>query len=183
MKIKKFYDTCALIADIDNLIENKFNFDLFISTITLNELEELKRKEKDLSNLQQIRKTIRALEQKVFNYEIWIFKNYFNIMAPIREKTLVENNDTEILACAIECDKKYPDEVVFVTNDLALKTIANLFFGEDSIESISPNKIEYTGFLEITPTEEEMAALYTDLTFNHFNLIPGQYLILRGTDG
>ena len=182
MKIKKFYDTCALIADIDNLIENKFNFDLFISTITLNELEELKRKEKDLSNLQQIRKTIRALEQKVFNYEIWIFKNYFNIMAPIREKTLVENNDTEILACAIECDKKYPDEVVFVTNDLALKTIANLFFGEDSIESISPNKIEYTGFLEITPTEEEMAALYTDLTFNHFNLIPGQYLILRGTD-
>ena len=77
MKIKKFYDTCALIADIDNLIENKFNFDLFISTITLNELEELKRKEKDLSNLQQIRKTIRALEQKVFNYEIWIFKNYF----------------------------------------------------------------------------------------------------------
>lgn len=183
MKIKKFYDTCALIADIDNLIENKFNFDLFISTITLNELEELKRKEKDLSNLQQIRKTIRALEQKVFNYEIWIFKNYFNIMAPIREKALVENNDTEILACAIECDKKYPDEVVFVTNDLALKTIANLFFGEDSIESISPNKIEYTGFLEITPTEEEMAALYTDLTFNHFNLIPGQYLILRGTDG
>ena len=183
MKIKKFYDTCALIADIDNLIENKFNFDLFISTITLNELEELKRKEKDLSNLQQIRKTIRALEQKVFNYEIWIFKNYFNIMAPIREKALVENNDTEILACAIECDKKYPDEVIFVTNDLALKTIANLFFGEDSIESISPNKIEYTGFLEITPTEEEMAALYTDLTFNHFNLIPGQYLILRGTDG
>ena len=120
MKTKKFYDTCALIADIDRLIESdKGSFDIIISTITLQELENLKRKEKDLSTLQQIRKTIRALEKKLFEYEVWIFK-YSPMVNPLVEKGLEITNDTCILACAIDCDNKYPDEVVFVTNDIAL---------------------------------------------------------------
>jgi hypothetical protein len=47
------------------------------------------------------------------------------------------NNDLKILATACYYDAtKRPDETIFVTNDLALKAIANLFFGEDSIKSV-----------------------------------------------
>ena len=116
MKTKRFYDTCALIADVDRLIECKERgFDVIISTITLQELENLKRKEKDLSTLQQIRKTIRALDKKLFEYEVWIFK-YYPMVNPLTDKGLEITNDTCILACAIDCDNKYPDEVKFVTN-------------------------------------------------------------------
>ena len=48
-----------------------------------------------------------------------------------------ETNDMKILACAYFYDTYvHPDETVFVTNDLALQTIANLYFGEDSITSV-----------------------------------------------
>ena len=180
--IKIFYDTCALIADIDHLIEDELDHEVIISTITLKELEELKRKEKDLSNLQQIRKTIRALAQHVFEYEVWIFK-YYPMTEPLNEKGLEITNDTCILACAIDCDKHYPDEVIFATNDLALQNFANLYFGEDSIASIETGKIEYKGFLEIQPTEEELADLYSRMDINHFDLLRNEYLILRGEDG
>jgi predicted ribonuclease YlaK len=96
---------------------------------------------------------------------------------------LPETNDTAILGCAIACDALYPDEVVFVTNDLALKSYANLYFGDEDIISISPSKLEYKGFLEIQPTEQELTALYTNMDINHFDLFRNEYLILRGTDG
>lgn len=180
--LKIFYDTCALIADIDHLIEDELDHEVIISTITLKELEDLKRKERDLGTLQEIRKTIRALAQHVFDYEVWIFK-YYPMVNPLTEKGLEITNDTCILACAIDCDQKYPDEVIFATNDLALQNFANLFFGEDSIASIETGKIEYKGFLEIQPTEEELANLYSHLEINHFDLLRNEYLILRGEDG
>ena len=182
MKIKKFYDTCALVADIDNLIQNQFDFELFISTITLEELDKLKSTERDLSTLQQVRKTIRALDQKLFKYEVWIYK-YGTCMNRIREKGLPETNDTAILGCALACDTEYPDEVVFVTNDISLRNIANLFFGEDSIEKVDTYFDNYKGYVDIIPTEEELVALYSHTTDNIFNLLTGQYAILRDDTG
>lgn len=185
MKNKKFYDTCSLILDIDNLIEQGYNldFDLIISDITLYELESLKGTERDLSRLINLRKTIRALDEHVFPYEIYFYRNSFK-SAEIAHKNLWDNHDLRILECALHYEKNYaPDEMTFVTNDLALKNIANLFLGEDSIESISPFKMTYTGFFEVQPTEAEMAELYSNMDKNIFGLIPNQYLILRGEDG
>jgi len=43
----------------------------------------------------------------------------------------------KILATAIDYDTNvHPDETIFVTNDLALKAIANLFFGDKMLESV-----------------------------------------------
>ena len=56
------------------------------------------------------------------------------MLTPMVEADLEINNDTKILACAFDYDKNvHPDETYFVTNDLSLSNIANLFFGEDCI--------------------------------------------------
>ena len=61
------------------------------------------------------------------------------MMEPILEKNLEPSDDMKILACAFWYDcNLYPDDITFVTNDLALKEIAGLFFGSDSIESFYP---------------------------------------------
>ena len=183
MRTKKFYDTCSLILDINNLIENEQNFDLIISDLTLFELEKLKNTEKDLSKLQSIRKVIRALEQKVFPYEIYFHRQSFK-NADIARACLDYCYDMRILECYLHYEKNIaPDNTILVTNDLSLKNIANLFVGEDCIESIEPSKMEYTGFIEIIPTEQELSELYTNLDKNIFNLIPNQYLILRNENG
>lgn len=70
------------------------------------------------------------------------------MLEPILHKSLEINNDMKILACAIDYDTNvHPDETIFITNDLALQSIANLFFGNDSIKAINeedPDK--YLGY-------------------------------------
>jgi hypothetical protein len=65
------------------------------------------------------------------------------MLEPILQKTDLEvNNDLKILATAFNYDYyKHPDETIFVTNDLVLAEIANLFFGKDSIISVNTNEI------------------------------------------
>jgi len=45
--------------------------------------------------------------------------------------------DIKILATAVHYDIfVHPDETIFYSNDLHLKLIANLFFGEDSVRAV-----------------------------------------------
>lgn len=55
----------------------------------------------------------------------------------ISTKNLELNNDTRILSDAFYADRfLYPDRIIFVTNDLSLQQIANLYFGDGRIETI-----------------------------------------------
>jgi predicted ribonuclease YlaK len=78
------------------------------------------------------------------------------MLEPILQSDLMISNDTKILACAIWYDKNcHPDETVFVTNDLALRHIANLFFGNDSITSVSRDIDDsYVGYKEVTMADD-----------------------------
>ena len=69
----KFYDTCSLILDVDNLFENENLFQIAISSITLMELERIKSKETDLSKLKDVRKLIHLLEANRDKYKVIIF--------------------------------------------------------------------------------------------------------------
>ena len=131
-----FYDTSSLLLNINHLFDNP-NDRIVISSITFQELEEIKTSNKKTEDLKQsARMLLRLLESNTERYEVHIYQP---IMAtPIQIKGFEINNDLRILACAIDYDKKcHPDETYFVTNDLALKQIANLFFGKDSILSIT----------------------------------------------
>jgi len=131
----KFYDTCSLLellkfnrlAEEDNII---------ISSITLKELENIKTSNsKDFSIKADARHMLQYLTNNPSKYQVHIFNN--EMLRPIEEKSLPITDDMRILATAINYDKNvHPDETVFVTNDLALYHIANLFFGADSIHQV-----------------------------------------------
>lgn len=137
MMIYKFFDTCSLLLKANHLFDDN-SYKIVISSISLQELEDIKTaSNKDAEIKYSARRLLAALNENPEAYEIWIFKD--EMIQPIIEKGFTHiNNDLRILACAFDYDyHKHPDETVFVTNDLALKAIANCFFGEDSIETVN----------------------------------------------
>lgn len=121
------------------------------------------------------------LAEHLDQFEIVIFTQ--DMLTPFIQRDLEITNDIKILASAFYLDSLYPDEVTFVTNDLALQNIANLFFGEDSIESIEVPDEEYKGFEDVMLTDAELEYFYSHLEENQFGLYINEYLIIRNTEG
>lgn len=181
--IYKFYDTCSLLLGYEKMFQP--NEKPVISSITLKELEEIKTSAyKDNKIKFAARQVIRTLREHQGEYDIHIFCN--TMLEPILQKTDLEvNNDLKILATAFNYDYyKHPDETIFVTNDLVLAEIANLFFGEDSIISVNTNEIQnnYTGYSEISLSDEELSQFYENINTNHFNLYTNEYLIIKNNN-
>ena len=177
MKIK-FYDTSSLLLKANTLFENN---ELFaISSVTLQELEDIKSNRNKTPDIKAAaRYLLTKLDANLGKYEIVIYRESFG--ERIGQKDLALTNDTKILACAIWLNNRQPymDDVVFVTNDFALKQFANLFFGTDSIESVREDiDDEYTGFIQVTLDETQLAEFYSDLSNNQFNLLRNQYLLI-----
>lgn len=178
----KFYDTCALLVNPEKVFETETKF--LISSITLKELEYIKTSDnRDISIKHSARLVQRLLEQKPDSYEIIL--HHVNDDDPIY-KTFGVNNDICILKDALDANSSEPfmDRVIFVTNDLALRHIANLYFGDSMIESVPEDQDDgYYGYLEICPNEDELAKFYQDLNYNLFSLYINQYLVLKNQEG
>ena len=182
MKTYKFYDTSSLLLKASNLFEDNTPF--AISSITLNELEGIKTSaHKDAELKYSARKLLHLLDEHHGEYDIQIY--HPDYLWPIEEKSLEVTNDMKILACALQYDRAcHPDETVFVTNDLALKAIANLFFGDDSIESVNEDEAdEYTGYQELHLNEEQMIEFYSNPNLNLYNLHINEYAIIYDSNG
>ena len=182
MKTYKFYDTSSLLLKADKLFEEEEN--IVISSITLNELENIKTSQnKDPDVKYAARKLLNLLAQHPDAYEVHIFN--MNMLKPVTDNGLSITDDTKILATAIDYDiDRHPDETVFVTNDLALKHMANLFFGTDSIESVNEDVTDdYNGYLEVHMTDDEMTEFYSNQQTNIYNLKINQYIIVYDSEG
>lgn len=178
MRTYKFYDTCSLLLKIDTLLDE--TDPIVISSVTLNELENIKTSNnKDADIKYAARRLLHLLAEHPEAYEVHIFN--INMLEPINEHGLAITDDTKILATAIDYDRtQHPDETIFVTNDLALFNIANLFFGTDSIERV--NEIEtddYDGYIEVQLDNNSMAEFYSNQNTNIYNLQINQYLVIR----
>ena len=184
MMTYKFYDTCSLLLKTNHLFDEE-DVKVVISSISLQELEDIKTaNNKDAEIKYSARKLLNILNENPEAYEIWIFKE--EMLKPIIEKGFdYINNDLRILACAFNYDyTQHPDETIFVTNDLALKAIANCFFGEDSIESVNEEQLDqYTGFKEIQLSDQELSDLYSNLNYNWFDLYINEYVIIKDCGG
>ncbi len=177
----KFYDTSSLLLKANNLFEDNQHF--AISSITLQELEDIKTSNnKDADIKYAARKLLHVLNEHMGKYDIHIFTE--DMLKPIYEKKLTVTNDTRILATAIDYDNNiHPDETIFVTNDLSLKAIANLFFGDGIIESVEDTECnEYKGYIDITMNDEEMEYFYSNLYENTLNALINQYIIIRNNE-
>ena len=173
---KKFYDTNAIL----DLQDKMFEYDFCISSISLQEMENIKTSgRKDEETKYKARKALHLLDENKDKYEVVIYttamENY------IAEKQLEITPDTKIIAsCAFSRGLLPQDtDFVFVTNDIACKMIASKIFDLE-VESIGEKELdEYKGFIEKSLSEEEMASFYEHISENMFGLLINQYLILK----
>ena len=166
----KFYDTCSLLLKANTLFDEEEKF--AISSITLEELENIKTSNaKDPDIKYAARKLLHILDEHHGTYDVHIFKE--SMLTPIKEKDLSITNDTRILATAYDYKDIQTDDVAFVTNDLALKNIASLFFSDECIISVNEEvDDEYCGYKEIT--FENDAAL--EFFYTNYKRGLGQFL-------
>lgn len=176
-----FYDTSSLLLKADEL----FNDDeqIFISSITLKELERIKTAaNKDYNVKYNARKVLHTLQEHADQVRFLVFTE--DMLQPIMANDLEISDDMKILATA------YANEILidgFYTNDLSLYTIAKLFFPKEKLFMVKEKEDDYTGYMNITMPEEEMAEFYSNLNSGIYNeklhLIPNQYLNILDKDG
>lgn len=171
MKIKKFYDTSSLLLLQD--IEESF----VISSITLDEIEHIKSSNNKNSELQaNARKLIHWLENNSDKYDVILYKS--NFISELAEQGFEITNDLKILGCALEYNKSAP--IKFITNDLCLKHIAQLFL---PVESIREKFDAYTGYKHLRLSDGEIADLYTKKPRMNHDLLPNEYGIIYDENG
>ena len=170
-----FYDTSSLLL----LTDEELNEQFIISSITLNELENIKTsRSKDYDVKAAARRILHKLFENQGNYRVVIY--YPEMLELLGSKPMDINDDLRILACALWADRNVaPDDITFVSNDFALFTIANLYFGTDSIGYIVPEEDDYKGYKEVYLNEDLMEQFYANQNYNHFELLPNEYLIVH----
>lgn len=170
MKITKikFYDTSALLL-INDLSQEDKNI---ISYYTLVELENIKNSNKDEEIKYRVRKLLRYLDENPHLYEIeYPSPNSINLF----------NTDALIISTAISYKEKTGKKITFITNDLSQKALAKKYFKD--ITSVIIPKDNYTGYLDITMNNDEMAYFYSNLDINQYNLLTNQYINIFNTFG
>lgn len=172
----KFYDTCSLLLLADDLIEEKEQF--IISSITLNELERIKiSNNKDPDIKFTAHKILTFLNNYPDNYIVKIFTE--KMIKPALQHGLIINDDIKILMSAYDMYKQYSD-LIFISNDLSLRKMAELFFPKENINFVKEDEANrYTGYKEVQMSEEEMSNFYLNLNKNAYNLYTNEYLVIR----
>lgn len=180
IKTRQFYDTCSLLLRAGNLFDEPEDF--IISSITLQELENIKTSTNKDDNVKfSARQLLHDLDERFGQY---LIINYQNTYAQnITQRDFELTNDTKILSCYLECMRLFPEEkIVFITNDLALKSIARVF--TSNVQSLEEDKPDgYTGYKEITMSDDCMSDFYTNPCENKYNLQIGEYILVKNTEG
>lgn len=157
----KYFDTSSLLLLADSLFEEPYDFNIYITSITLSELEHIKTSaNKDQSVKYAARQLLHKLDA---NPEAWNCLPYNTDCIDILEHFKYEStNDTKILATAyLHANSHQGENPFFVTNDIALKMLARPMFG-GNIESIQTDDDEYTGYQELYLDNDEMADFYSN---------------------
>lgn len=177
----RFYDTCSLLLAGESLFDKEEKF--VVSSITFKELERIKTaNNKDPDIKYSARLLLHLFENHPDMYDVVVHQTDYEDV--ISNMSLDITDDTRILSDAIWYNNNQRvDETIFVTNDLSLKHIANLFFGSKMIESVQEDIDDYKGYKEINANDKTLAAFYQDPSFNHYNLHINEYLIIRDIDG
>ena len=176
MKKRNFFDTNAILE----LQDKMFEYDFCISSISLQEMENIKTSgRKDDETKYKARKALHLLDENKDKYEVVIYttamENY------IIEKQLEVTPDTKIIAsCAFSRGLLSQDtDFVFVTNDIACKMIASKIFGLE-VESVGEKENIYKGYRVIKGSSEQINTIMGNMDFSDWNI--NEYLIIQNTD-
>ena len=176
MKKRKFLDTNAIL----DLQDKMFEYDFCISSISLQEMENIKTSgRKDEETKYKARKALHLLDENKDKYEVVIYttamENY------IVEKQLEITPDAKIIASCAFSKGLLPQDTdyVFVTNDIACKMIASKVFGLE-VESVGEKENIYKGYRVIKGSSEQINAIMENMDLSDWNI--NEYLIIKNTD-
>lgn len=159
--MNKFFDTSSLLLLGDSIFDKELDYNMFITSVTLNELEHIKTAaNKDQSVKYAARQLLHALDN---NQDKWNFISYDpRVEEGARDLSFELNNDTKILLASYDYVQTHQSlgTYIFITNDLALKMIAKRLFG--NVESVVIDHDSYTGYESLYLTEEEMIDFYSN---------------------
>ena len=180
MECKLFLDTNALL----NLGENAFKERFIIAQKTLEEIENIKiSSNKDNEIKYKARNIARLLDANENGYDVIAYSP--EIKRIIDNHFLSETPDNIILASAYYCNLNEP--VLVCSDDLNCKFISRNIFGltTKGINEINlvKNLDEYTGYKDVTLSDEEMSYFYLHSNENIYGCLMNEYLIIRKSDG
>lgn len=182
----KFYDTSALLDGFPSIMSAPVPF--LISLMTLQELEHIKDNNSKNEDVKyKARKLLVSLHANPTLYTVvhsGEAQNYLNA----REWPQTHDNQIMAEACRYQIDND--TRIMFVTSDLSCFFLAEHQFKLAACLFI-PNKgvSDYTGYLRLKLSNEELAAFYTETgtvspkKVNSFSALTNQYLMLENENG
>lgn len=180
LEYKLFLDTNALL----NLQESAFKEEFFISQKTLEEIENIKSSNKKDGEVKYKARIISRLLNEHYG-QYTVIRNDSGIKVILNEFDLDENPDNIILASAYQCSQNH--SVIVCTDDLNCRFISKNIFnlctkGVNEINLVK-NIDEYTGYKDVTLSDEEMSDFYINMNNNSFDCLLNEYLIIRNSNG
>ena len=180
MEYKLFLDTNALL----NLQKEAFKETFVISQKTLEEIESIKTSGlKDGEIKHKARLVAHLLDENYGKYEVIAYTS--GIKEIIFSFNLDVTPDNIILASAYYYNKECP--IIVCTDDINCKFISKNIFslptkGINELNLVK-NIDEYTGYKEVTLSDEEMSYFYLHTNENLYGSLLNEYLIIRKNDG
>lgn len=172
---KKLYDTCSLLAEIDN--EDLFAERFYVSSVTLHELENIKTSKTKTEDVRyKARKLSHILDEHYNDYDVVVYN--FEISDYIIGTLGLDATmpDNQIVGTARYIAEK--EDIVFVTNDICLKNIAR-FIGLD-VESVVGKENIYKGYKIIKGTSDQINIAMENMDFSDWSV--NEYLIIQNKD-
>lgn len=173
--VKKFYDTCSLLADIDN--EDLFAERFYVSSVTLHELENIKTcKTKTEDVRYKARKLSHILDGHYNDYDVVVYNFEISdyIVGTLGLDATIPDN--KIVGTAKYISEK--EDIIFVTNDICLKNIAR-YIGLD-VESVVGKENIYKGYKIINGTTEQINITMENMNLSDWSV--NEYLIIQNKD-
>ena len=170
----KFYDTNALLELQEEILAEKFA----ISSVTLEELESIKtNRNKTEETRYKARKIVHILDENRDKYEVVIYNK--DIEQKLITIGLELNNDNKICACAKQIC--HDDNIVFVTNDLCCRIIAENVFKLNVKNAKSNDSDMYKGYKLLMGNTAEINEYLCDENYMK-NFVANEYLLIYNTD-
>lgn len=167
-----FYDTNSLL----NLQEKIFDNYFYISSISLNELEDIKvsrNKDEDVKN--RCRKVLKLLAKNEDKYGVILYDQ--KIATLLSSFGLEPTPDNKICACAVS----KIDEIEFVTEDIACRLVAKNIFG---LKVYNPNDIYekiYKGYKLLKGNTAEINEALSNPEYMS-KFVTNEYLLIYNSD-
>jgi predicted ribonuclease YlaK len=172
--IIKFYDTNALLMLGEKVISDER---FMLSSTTLEELEHIKvSRNKDEETKYKSRKILHVLDENMDKYSVIISDKH--ILEINDSFGMDDSPDNRICSCAYYAS--LDNDIVFITNDIACKTIAKWIFGL-RVDSVSYSGDEiYKGYKTIRGTSDVINKIMDDMDLSDWHI--NEYLIIENTD-